>query len=102
MPIHVAFQQPAWGGSEGSPFAGGAMKSEAIADGATGSLTADDGQVAIVANTGSDLVYVAHGSTPDASATAATNATSARYCIPSGQVIGFAVAAGDKFGAAAS
>lgn len=102
MGIHVAFQPPAYGGSPHVAFTGGARASEAVADGASGSLTAQDGEIAVVVNTGTAVSYVAHGSTPNAAATTSTAATSARYALSAGEVRAFAVNTGDKFAAAAS
>jgi hypothetical protein len=102
MGIHVAFQPPAYGGSPHVAFCGNARASEAVADGATGSLTANDGEIAIVHNTGSAVSYVAHGSTPDSAATTSTAATSARYAIGAGETRAFSVKTGDKFASAAS
>lgn len=102
MAIYVTFSQPGWGGSNAAPFVGRGRASEAIADGATGALTARDGEVAIVVNTGAAVTYVAHGVTPDASATTGTSDTSARVAIPAGAFMPVACKTGDKFAAAAS
>jgi len=97
MPIHVAFQEASFAGSYGVPALGDARVSETVLDAATGSLTAENGEVAIVSNVGSAVCYVAHGSVPDGSATVRTGLTSARYAIPVGGVVPFRVNAGDKF-----
>lgn len=102
MPIHVAFQVPSWAGSTASPAFGTPRASEAIADAGTGSLTAQDGEIAVVTNTGDAVAYVAHGSTPDSSATTATAATSARYAMGAGQTLPVQTRTGDKFATAAS
>lgn len=102
MPIHVAFQAPGWAGSNAAPSIGAPRASEAVADAGTGSLTAQDGEIAVVTNTGSAVAYVAHGSTPNSAATASTAATSARYAIGAGQTLPVQCKTGDKFATAAS
>lgn len=100
MPIHVAFQPVA--GSTAAPGIGSPRASEAIADDATGSLTARDGEMAVVTNTGSAVAYIAHGSTPSSAATAKTAATSARYALGAGNSMPVYPVTGDKFATAAS
>lgn len=103
MSLHVSFQMPAFAGSNDIGSIGSVRASEAIAADATGSLTAEDGEIAFICNTGTSVLYIAHGSTPDASATTKTPATSARYAIPSGLgVVPVRVYAGDKFAVASS
>lgn len=100
MTLQVVFQQPAF--SVNAPLSGHARASEAVAAGASGSLTAQDGEIAIVTNMGTTALYFAFGSTPNASATAATAATSARHGIGPGNTLGIVVNVGDKFAAASS
>lgn len=98
MPAHVIFQ-PAQGLTHAARAAiGNVARSEPIADAATGNLAAADGETAAVCNTGAAAVYVAHGTTPDATATTATAETSAQYFL--GVNSGYhevKVKAGDKF-----
>ena len=99
MALYVAFMAPAFGASRETLVMGNARASEAVAAAGTGALAAEDGEVAVLCS--DEALYVAHGSTPDASATTATAATSARYYIPSGAQMAVKVATGDKFAAAA-
>lgn len=102
MPIHVTFAPKDQNFAPNAPMMTKARASEAIADGATGSLVAANGEFAIVANTGATVVYVAHGTTPSSAAAAATSATSARYAINAGCFLPVQVETGDKFAVAAS
>lgn len=102
MSVYVSFQQPVWGGSFGAAFAGGARASESIDAGSSGALAAQDGEVVVLVNTGSDILYVAHGKTPDATAVVATAATSSRYAVPAGIPMAFALKTGDSVAVASS
>lgn len=103
MSVDVVFQLPAGVGSVDNLAIGSAARYETVAAAATGSLTALDGEMAVLFNTSaSDLVYVAHGPTPNAAATAATAATSARYPLPPRVLVPVAVKAGDKFAVVAA
>lgn len=101
MPVHVNFQTGGGLGSIHVVGVGLVRAHETVAAAATGSLTAADGEIAILVNTETDPVYVAHGSTPSAAATTATTATTARYPVPPNVPFPVQVRTGDKFAVAA-
>lgn len=100
MTLTVIFQSDAAIGSLGTQVIGRPNRSEKINSGATGALGAVAGEIAILVNTGTSSIDVAHGSTPNASATSATDATSSFYSIPPGGSPFVRVQAGDKFAVA--
>lgn len=100
MSLYITFQQPAF--NNDAPLAGGGRASEAVAAAATGSLTAADGEMAVVTNVGTDVLYFAHGSTPNSAAVVNTNLTSARYAIGGGATMAVSTKTGDKFAVASS
>ena len=101
MEIHLCFQTPASTGRGEFPCIGDPQRSEVIAAAATGSLTANDGEEALIVNVAAASLFVAHGCAPSASATASTRATTARYTVPPNQVMQVRVRTGDKFAVAA-
>lgn len=72
---------------------------ETFAAGSTGALTAQDGEMAVISADAE--IYVAHGSAPDATLTASTNASTSRYYVPANGYVPVRVAVGDKFDAEA-
>ena len=100
MSLHITFQPPAF--NVDAPLAGGGRASEAVAAGASGSLTAADGEMAVVTNVGASALYFTHGTTPNSAATVSTPATSARYAIGAGVTMAVATKTGDKFAVASS
>lgn len=73
-----------------APAGGGASaawkirKKEVLTVPSTSTITATEGEFAIVLNTESTAILVAYGSTPDAQAVTETSATSAGLGIPAG------------------
>lgn len=61
-------------------------KRERLALTETTTITAEDGELIMVANQETDMVRIAFGTTPDADAVTATTATSAGYPVPAGQI----------------
>ena len=100
MPVHAIFQLPAAIEDPAATSIGTVRASESIATGATGSITAEVGECAFLLNTEVGAVYVAHGATPDASATVSTDDTTARYAVPAGVYTPVFVSEGDKFAVA--
>jgi len=101
MPLYVAFQKPSFAGSDDIGALGKVRASESISAGASGAVASQDGEIAVLSNTEAVAVYVAHGKTPDASATTSTAETSARYCVPAGQnFVPVDVKTGDSFAVA--
>ncbi len=102
MPLIVCFQSAKYapGNATELCIAQRVRTRESIATGGTGSATAQDGEIAVLYSTEGATIVVAHGSTPDASATSATSATSAAYNIPPDQLVPVQVRAGDKFAVA--
>ena len=101
MAVHVSFLSPAYVGIDSELALGKARSYEAVTVGSTTADAAEDGEFAFVVNGESDAVTVATGSTPDASAASATNATSAAMPIPAGGYAVLKVDTGDKIDTAA-
>jgi hypothetical protein len=74
---------------------------ESVALNGITTATAADGEIAIITNTETTTIRVAHGTTPDGAAAIATPATSAFYAIGEGQTFAVRVVAGDRFSAKA-
>jgi hypothetical protein len=68
----------------GGTAAGRIRKKEVLSVASTSTITAEQGEYALVLNTETTAILVAFGSTPDAQATTETTATSAGLGIPSG------------------
>lgn len=83
MSAVVCFLRPASGGA-GATAAWKIRKKEVISVASTSTITATEGEFAIVLNTEATAILVAYGSTPDAQATTETSATSAGLGVPSG------------------
>jgi hypothetical protein len=75
---------------------GPAVRAETLSVPATGTYTAQNGEIAYIVSTESAVVIAAHGSAPDAAATTGIATTSAGYAIPPGMPITVALRAGDK------
>ena len=83
MPASVSFLRPRTAGG-GATAASAIRKKEVINLASTTTITAEEGEYAIVLNTEATAVLVAYGSTPDAQAATSTAATSAGIAIASG------------------
>ena len=71
-------------GSAGVSAVWTVRKMEVLTVPSTSTITADDGEIAIILNTETAGILAASGSTPDAQATTETSATTAGHGIPSG------------------
>lgn len=100
MAVYVTFFKAAGLGSVNAPIAGNARARESVSVGSTSTTAALDGEALYVMNNESSTVMVAVGSTPNASATVATAATSAGFAIAAGAFIPIAVVTGDKIAVA--
>lgn len=96
MAVIVSFMRPGGLGSIHAVGIGHCRVTEALALDGTTTAAALDGEIAILVNTEADAVLAANGDTPNATATAFTNDTSAGYAIPAGTMIPVALKAGDK------
>lgn len=101
MALIVIFQQPAAVGHVSANAIGNARIRESIALNGTTTASAEAGEVAIIMNTESTTIYVAHGTTPDAAASESTLDTTAGYPVPPDMETMVKVKEGDKFSAKA-
>lgn len=86
MAVQVIFFTPRGIGSAHAPGVGEIRAREAVSIPGSTTATVQSGEAVVVLNEESAAVLVAHGTTPDATATASTAATSAGYPVPAGQV----------------
>jgi hypothetical protein len=86
MTVQVIFFKAKGVGSVHSPGVGDITAREAVTIPATTSRAVADGEIVVVLNEETSAVLVAYGTTPDATATASTAATSAGYPVPAGLV----------------
>lgn len=96
MAVKVSFVRPAGIGSVDAPGIGACRVCETLTVPGATTAAAQDGEIAVIVSTESSAVVVAHGSTPDAAATAQTSATSAGYAVPPSQIVPIVLRAGDK------
>lgn len=96
MAVKVSFIRPKGIGAIEAPAIGSCRVCETIAVPGTTTAAALDGEIAVIVSTEATAVIAAHGSAPDAAATASTVATSAGYGIPPGQTVPVVLSAGDK------
>lgn len=101
MAIKVTMMKPAGLGSVAVLGAGFARVCETIAVGGTTTIAAQDGEFALVASTETIAVIAAQGSTPVATAIAATATTYAGQTIQPNETVPFAMRVGDKIAVAA-
>ena len=80
-------QGPSFNASYPDPYSARSRQNFATLTAATTTDTAQDGEIAMVGNSGTSMIAVAIGSTPDATATASTSATSAGMPVPPGAVV---------------
>lgn len=95
MAVIVSFVTPKGIGSVDAPGIGSVRVREDLTAPASTTATAEDGEVAMIANGETSMVAVAFGTTPDADATAETGSTSAGFGVPAATV---AIIAGLKEG----
>lgn len=86
MAVQVIFFKPAGMGRFDAPAVGEIRCREAVTIPNTTTATVQDGEYVVVLNEEAAAVLVAHGSTPSATATASTPATSAGFPVAAGQV----------------
>jgi hypothetical protein len=96
MPVKVSMGKPTLVGNLAVLAFGQFRVSETIAVGATTTIVAQAGEIAVLLSTEASAVNAAHGPVPDAAATTATSATSAGYGLPPGTPYPVALQAGDK------
>lgn len=96
MAVIVSFFKPSGIGSAGAPTIGGCRVMESITVPGTTTATVQDGELVVIGNGESSMVLAAHGTTPDAQATAETSATTAGYPVGAGQLFPTAPKVGDK------
>lgn len=100
MSLHINFGDPGQVAYIGNLSIGKWRIHEVVAAGNTSTASAEKGEMGWIYNAGAAAYYVAHGETPDASATEKTGQTSARYIVKAGQYFPVDVKAGDKFAVA--
>jgi len=88
MSVVVSFLTPKGVGSVSSPGIGDVRVRETLALNGTTTAAANEGEVVIIGNTETSMVFAAFGTTPNAAASASTSATSAGFPIGAGQVTG--------------
>lgn len=86
MAVIVSFIRPKGVGSVNAPGIGSVRIREDITVPGTTTATVEDGEIVIIGNNEATMVAVAHGTTPNAAATASTTATSAGYPVAAGAV----------------
>lgn len=96
MAVKVSFMKPGGLGSINAVGLGACRTCETVTVPGTTTASLQDGEIAVLLSTEAASVVAAHGSTPDAAATNATNATSAGYGVPAGMAVAIAGNVGDK------
>lgn len=96
MAVIVTFTRPGGLGSISSVGMGRARAMESVSVPGTTTIATQEGEMAIVVSTETDVILGAIGSTPDAQATAATDVTSAGFAISPGVPYPVALQTGEK------
>lgn len=96
MAVVVSFMKPGVLGSANVIGMGTCRVSEVVTVPGTTTITAWDGEIAVVVSSEADVILAAHGSAPNAAATVATNETTAGYGVPASGPIPIAVGIGHK------
>ena len=96
MPVKVSFMRPGPMGSVNAVAIGACRICETITVPGSTTASAQEGEIVLLVSSESTAVVVAHGTTPDAAATAQTAATSAGYGLSSDSYMPVAVKTGDK------
>ena len=96
MPVKVSFIRPGPMGSIDAVGVGSCRICETITVPGSTTASAQEGEIVLLVSTEGSAAVAAHGTTPDAAATAQTTATSAGYGVPSGILMPIAVKTGDK------
>lgn len=102
MAIHISFITPRGAGSIHAPVVGPCRIRESIASGATTTAATQEGEVVLVVNEEAEVVFVAVGATPNASATASTALTTAGVPVPPNSPVTFYPPQGSRVSAVAS
>ncbi len=96
MPVKVSFMTPAYVGDKANLAIGACRICETLTVPATTTASAREGEFILVSSTETATVVCAHGTTPDAAATAQTVATTAGYPIPPNDLTPIQANVGDK------
>ena len=96
MPVKVSFMRPGHLGSIDAVGVGSCRICETITVPGSTTASAQAGEIVVLISTEASTVVAAHGTTPDAAATAETTATSAGYGLTSYGPLAIAVKIGDK------
>lgn len=96
MPVGVSYCKLKGTEHAGAPSIHKCRHSELLTPPATTTKVAEDGEVAYVVNGETDIVFVAHGRSPDASKNDADLDTNAGYCVPAGDSLIIVLDANDK------
>jgi hypothetical protein len=86
MTVTVSFFKPTSPGAAGAAGVGFIRVRETIAIPGSTTATAEAGEYVVVLNEEASAVLVAHGTTPDAAAAAATSVTTAGFPVEAGAV----------------
>lgn len=96
MAVIVTLTRPGGLGSISAVGMGRARAMEVVSVPGTTTISLQEGEMAVLMSTETDVVLAAIGSTPDAQATTATGVTSAGFAIAPGIPYPVALQAGDK------
>ena len=96
MPVKISFIKPGGLGSIHAIGIGDCRVCETITVPGSTTASLQAGEIIHMVSTETGAVVAAHGSTPDAAATATTGATTAGYGIPTGVSVVVAARVGDK------
>jgi len=96
MPVKVSFMRPAYVGDKANLALGSCRICETLTVPASTTASAQEGEFVLISSTEAATVVCAHGTTPDAAATAETAATSAGYAIPPSLIFAIQPKVGDK------
>lgn len=96
MPVKVSFMRPGYIGSLSAFGVGDCRICETVTVPGSTTATLQDGEIAVLVSTEASEVVVAHGTAPDAAATAMTSTTSAGYAMGAREGLLVAGKAGDK------
>lgn len=96
MPVKVSFMRPGTLGSVDAVAVGSCRICETITVPGSTTAAAQPGEIVVLVSTEGTPVVCAHGTTPDAAATAQTAATTAGYGVTSDSMVAIAVQSGDR------
>lgn len=96
MTVLVSFVKPSGINRSDAPGIGTCRISEQVTVPGSTTASAEDGEIVLLGSGETNVVRGAHGTTPDAAAATATDATSAGYPVTPGQVTVVVPNTGDK------